>query len=78
YQIIRELRNNNLSCEFDLLDRSLKAQMREANRLNAKFALILGEDEFQKNSIVVKNLSTGEQEEVFLDNLLDYLKTKVN
>lgn len=78
YQIIRELRNNNLSCEFDLLDRSLKAQMREANRLNAKFALILGQDEFQKNSIIVKNLSTGEQEEVFLDNLLDYLKAKVN
>lgn len=78
YQIIRELRSNNLSCEFDLLDRSLKAQMREANRLNAKFALILGQDEFQKNSIIVKNLSTGEQEEVFLDNLLDYLKTKMN
>lgn len=78
YQIIRELRNNNLSCEFDLLDRSLKAQMREANRFNARFALILGQDEFQKNSIIVKNLSTGEQEEVFLDNLLDYLKAKVN
>lgn len=78
YQLIRELRNKNLSCEIDLLDRSLKAQMREANRLNAKFALIFGENEFQRNSIIVKELSTGKQEEVFLDNLFDYLSSKMN
>lgn len=77
YQILRELRKNNFSCEIDFLDRSLKAQMREANRLNAKFALILGDEEFQRNSIIVKNLSTGEQEEVFWYNLFDYLKGKI-
>lgn len=78
FQILRELRKNNFSCEIDLLDRSLKAQMREANRLNAKFALILGDEEFQKNSIVVKNLSSGEQEEISLKNLFAYLKEKIN
>lgn len=78
YHIVRELRKNNFSCEIDLLDRSLKSQMREANRSNAKFALILGDEEFQKNSIIVKNLSTGEQVEIQLDNLVDYLKEKIN
>lgn len=78
YQILRELRKNNFSCEIDLLNRSLKAQMREANRLNTKFALILGDDEYQRKAIVVKNLRTGNQEEVNWDNLLDYLKEKMN
>lgn len=78
YQILRVLRKNNFSCEIDLLDRSLKAQMREANRLNSKFALILGENEYQNNSVVVKNLQTGNQEEISWDNLLDYLKEKMN
>ncbi len=61
-----------------MLNRSLKAQMREANRLNTKFALILGDDEYQRKAIVVKNLRTGNQEEVNWDNLLDYLKEKMN
>ncbi len=78
FQILRELRKNNFTCEMDLLDRSLKAQMREANRLNAKFALILGDEEFQKNSVIVKELVSGHQEEILLDNLLDYLREKIN
>ncbi|MCX8057628.1 MAG: histidine--tRNA ligase [Ignavibacteria bacterium] len=77
FQIVRELRKKNFSCEIDLLDRSLKAQMREANKLNAKVALILGDEEYEKNSVKVKELSTGQQEEVFLDNLFDYLKQKI-
>lgn len=78
FQILRELRENNLSCETDLLDRSLKAQLREANRSNAKFALILGEEEFLNNSIVVKDLSAGKQEILSLNNLCEYIKSKLS
>ncbi len=76
YGILKELRERNLSCEIDMLNRSLKAQMREANRMNAKFALILGEQEFSDNTVVVKNLSTGEQEVVSVDVLIDYFLNK--
>jgi histidyl-tRNA synthetase len=78
YHIIQKIRANNFSCEFDMLDRSLKAQLREANRLNAKFAVILGDEEFQKNSVIVKNLKSGIQEEIGIDKVVDYLKDKIN
>jgi histidyl-tRNA synthetase len=78
FQILSELRKNDFSCETDMLDRSMKAQLREANRSNAKFALILGEEELANEKIVVKNLSTGDQEIIFLNDLCDYLRNKLN
>ena len=77
FQILSELRKNGFCCETDMLDRSMKAQLREANRSNAKFALILGEEEFLAERITVKNLSTGEQEVVSLGILCNLLKSKL-
>ena len=77
FQILSELRKNNISCETDMLERSMKAQLREANRSNAKFALILGEEEFLNEKILVKDLSSGKQEAVPLNELCDYLRSKL-
>ncbi|TET69485.1 MAG: histidine--tRNA ligase, partial [Candidatus Zixiibacteriota bacterium] len=49
------------SCEIDYLDRSLKAQMREANRLGAKKVIIVGERELEEGVYEVKDMQTGEQ-----------------
>ena len=46
---------------MDSLRRSLKAQLREANKSNAEYALILGINEIKTNSIVIKNLIKGKQ-----------------
>lgn len=78
FQIISELRKNNFSCETDMLDRSMKAQLREANRSNAKFALILGEEEYSSGKIIVKNLSTGNQEIISQDSICDYLSSIIS
>ncbi len=74
YSYISEIRKQDISCEVDLLERSLKSQLREANRMNAKFALILGEDEFTKGIVLCKNLINGEQFELKLENFISRLK----
>jgi histidyl-tRNA synthetase len=59
-----DLRKNNINCETDLLGRSLKAQMREANKLNAEFVFIIGEEELKKGNGILKKMSDGSQKEI--------------
>ena len=67
--IADDLRKNNFSVVIETLRRSMKAQMREANKLNAKFVLIIGENELESNSAIIKNMSTSEQIEVDLNDI---------
>ncbi len=71
---VQVLRKQNIVCELDYLGRSMKAQMRDANRHKAKFALILGDNEIAKNEGVIKNMSNGEQSVVPLPQLVDYFQ----
>lgn len=59
-----DLRKNSTGCETDLLGRSLKAQMREANKLNAEFVFIIGEEELKKGRGILKKMSDGSQKEI--------------
>ncbi|MEE9169773.1 MAG: histidine--tRNA ligase [bacterium] len=59
-----ELRRAGISCEIDYEKRSLKAQMRDANRLNVRMVAIVGEEELNSGMIVLKNMDSGEQESV--------------
>ena len=64
-----KLRNENLSVDFDYLKRSVKAQMREANKLNAKYVLFVGGDEYEQGLMNLKNMSTGEEEKIPVDSI---------
>lgn len=71
------LRQRKLKVEFDYQSRSVKAQMREANRLNAKYVIMFGGEEYKRGSMVVKNMGNGEQSEAKLsdvDSLIDKLE----
>ncbi len=70
YQTAIDFRRKGLSVDLDYLGRSVKAQMREANRLNAKYVLFIGGEEFSKGEIVLKNMSNSEQKN-FSKNDLD-------
>lgn len=63
------LRRNGLSCDYDFLNRSVKAQMREANKVNAKYVVFIGGDEYKRGELNVKNLSDGEQQFIKIDNI---------
>jgi len=73
-KISMELRRNQISCENDFLNRSLKAQMREANKLNAEYVYIIGEEEIQKGKGILKRMSDGTQTEVPFDKILKNVK----
>ena len=70
----RALRREGLDVGLDLLGRSLKAQMREANRSGAVHAVIVGGRELEAGRAQVKHLPTGEQTEVSFDELAAFLK----
>ena len=61
YRNAVEFRRKGLTADMDYLSRSVKAQMREANRLNAKYVLLMGGDEYAKGEVVLKNMGDGTQ-----------------
>ncbi|WP_106768465.1 histidine--tRNA ligase [Paenibacillus faecalis] len=64
-----KLRNAGFSAERDYLGRKMKAQMKSADRLKARYTAILGDDELSRGEIALKSMETGEQRTVKLDDL---------
>ena len=60
-RLLRAVRQHGLSCDSDLVGRSMRAQMREASRSKALFALIVGDDELAQGTVALKNLDEGTQ-----------------
>ena len=56
-----KLRENGMSCDIDFAARSIKAQMKSANKMNAQHVVIIAEQEIQDNTYSYKNMLTGEQ-----------------
>ena len=72
-RIAHQLRiNNDLIVINDMLQRTLKSQMKDANRLNAKHVLIIGEDEIKQNIAQIKNMSSGEQKSIKIKDIAQY------
>ncbi len=76
-RLLHQMRLAGFSAEKDYLNRKIKAQFKAADRLNAKYAAIIGDHELEANKITVKKMDTGEQTEVPLDQFLDYFKKLV-
>ncbi|OES44276.1 histidine--tRNA ligase [Domibacillus iocasae] len=75
--LVHELRTAGLSAERDYQDRKMKAQLKASDRQHARFTAILGEDELTENRITVKDMAEGSQDQVPLNELANYLKTKM-
>jgi histidyl-tRNA synthetase len=73
--LAQTLRQRGIQCGLDLGGRSIKAQMREANRSGAVYAIIRGEREMEKGQLILKSMSDGLQEEVELPELIEKLMT---
>ena len=71
FEISELLRNNNLKVLTELNSIKLKKAMNTANRENIKYVVIIGEDELKCNSVSLKNMITGEQEIVKIDELVN-------
>ena len=71
---VSNLRKDKISCDYDYLNRSVKAQMREANKYNAKYVVFVGGDEYKRGELNIKNLSNGEQQLIKIEEF-DKLKS---
>jgi len=72
--LVHALRQAGIAAEKDYQDRKVKAQLKAADRLQAQYVAILGDDELEKQVINVKNMKTGEQTEVPLASFVEYVK----
>ena len=76
--IAKILRLKGLNIVSDPLRRSMKAQMRDANKLRARYVLILGESELKDNTILFKNLESGKQESIKQEKIVKYFDNLTN
>ena len=76
FVLVDQLRQAGISAEQDYLDRKMKAQLKQADRLEARFTAIIGESELANGTVVVKEMATGEQQEVKQEDLVKYLTEK--
>jgi len=72
------LRSYGLCCTADFQGRSMKAQMKAANRSNAPVTVIFGPDELSKGFCTLKMMESGEQREVSLEKLVEELQRIVH
>jgi len=75
--LLRDLRRGGLEAHMEYEGRSIKSQMKRADRLKAAFALILGDEELSRGEVTVKNMKTGEQAPVPRAGVLDHCRALV-
>ncbi len=68
-QQVNTLRQQSICCEMDFLGRSLKAQMREADRQQADYVIVVGEQEMKDSRVQIKQMKTGEKQESNMNEL---------
>ena len=69
FKLANALRTRGIKTEINHMGRSLKAEMKYANKIGAKFTVVLGDDELQTGNAKIKRMSDGEQFEVNLNNI---------
>lgn len=68
FNIIEGVRKSSLIAEGDIVGRSMKAQMKYANKIGAKFSMVIGDNELEQNKAKLRDMKTGEEKEVPLDD----------
>ena len=74
--LLYRIRQAGLSADKDYVDKKMKAQFKQADRLCANYVIVLGDKELERDVATVKEMASGQQEEVPLQALVDVLKNK--
>ncbi|MGM9534447.1 MAG: histidine--tRNA ligase [Intestinibacter sp.] len=77
FKLIRDLRANHISADNDHLDKSIKAQFKYSDKINAKYTVVIGDDELANDTATLKNMKTSEQTTIKLSELVDELKKRL-
>ncbi len=76
FLLANELRRQGVSCETDLMERSVKAQFKYADKTGARFVAVLGERELLEGAAEVKDMKTSSSERVKLEELANYIQRR--
>jgi len=76
-KLLDELRKNQIPCDTNYENKSLKSAMRQTNEMQARFVLLIGEDELKKSIVTLKDMQSSSQEEVAAKDLISVLKEKM-
>jgi len=76
-RILYELRTSNLIADMNFTQKSFKGQLKQALKMNAKYLIFLGDEEFNKGVVSIKDTKTEQQEEVLLSKVKKYLLEKM-
>ncbi len=69
-EIAKDMRDEGYSVVYDLNGRSLRAQMKYADKINAKYNVVIGDNEVDAKSAMLKDMATGEQNEISLETFV--------
>ena len=73
-EIASTLRSVKINTEIFLADKKVKAKFKYADKLNIPFAVIIGDDEIANNKVTLKNMKTGEQETLSIEEVIEKVK----
>ncbi len=71
FKVYNTLKKNNIKVDICYLDKGFKQKMKYANKINAKYVILIGEDEIKENVISLKDMVTGDQEKLTIEELLE-------
>ena len=74
--VVRNLRGNGISADMDFAGRKLKAQMKSADRKKAAYVIVIGESEMASGKVALKEMATGEQQEVSFEEIAGTIQKK--
>lgn len=77
FNILKDLRYNNISAENDHLDRSIKAQFKYSDKVNAKYTIVIGDDELENDIVILKDMTTSDQTSIRLSEIVKELKERL-
>lgn len=73
FKTVMELRRAGAKVEYDYATKSMKSQMKQANKAQARFTLIFGEDELARGCVTVKDMAKSEQQEIALTDIVTFI-----
>ena len=78
FSLLNRLRDEGIASDMDHGGKSLKSQMKQANRLGARTVLMIGEEEARTHQVTLKNMETGEQTQMSATDAINQLKQEMN
>lgn len=76
--ILSDLRKSNISCDSDFTGKSLKSQMKLADKLGAKLVLIIGDDEVRDGIATLRDMSSKEQRQISMESVVEAVKSAIS